>query len=118
MLNLKKLFRRKYRAPALPEINIDKKGFFFTIKSGEEIRVDWGSISEIRSWKNDLFAVDEVMFGYRVSTTNVIEISEEQVGFDKVIEETERRFKSVQGWESKIIQPPFQTNETVLYEST
>ncbi len=46
------------------------------------------------------------------------EMSEQQRGFREIVAALKARFPTVEGWENRVIQPPFETNMTVLYRGT
>jgi hypothetical protein len=75
----------------------------------------WADVTEIRAYKIDLLTFDEIRLVFESGAENWVEISEEQPGFSEVASAMVIRFPSTYDWRSRIAQPAFATNETVLY---
>ena len=88
---------------------------FVSEASPEPHTYAWNDIIEIRAFKVDLFAVDEVRFALSFRDGTAVEVSEEQPGFSAFIDALKAQFPGVAGWEHRVIQPAFATNSTVLY---
>jgi len=80
--------------------------------------IEWSDIVEICAFKIDLFSYDEVRFSISLRNGTDLELSEEQPGFREFVAALKARFPTVEGWENWVIQPPFETNMTVLYRGT
>ena len=80
--------------------------------------IEWNDIVEICAFKIDLFSFDEVRFSLSLRNGTDIELSEQQPGFRELVAALKARFPTVEGWENRVIQPPFETNMTVLYRGT
>jgi hypothetical protein len=75
----------------------------------------WNGITEIRAYKIDLLTFDELRLVFESGADNWVEVSEQQPGFSDVEGAMVARFPSTAEWRSRILQPAFATNETVLY---
>jgi hypothetical protein len=76
---------------------------------------DWGEVTEIRVFKRDLGIVDDVRLAFQVRG-RWYEFSEEQEGFGDLGVKILEVFPEVPGdWFSEVVQPPFATNERLLF---
>ena len=98
-----------------PPTTTNDEGFSFTSDSGEECRVRWEDVLEIRAFKFDLFTMDEVRFSFKVESGLWVDVSEDQPGFRTMVESLQSRYPSVVGWEARVIKPAFVRKETVLF---
>ncbi len=81
------------------------------------IEVRWGEVHEIKTWKDDLFAYDEIRLGFRFGETGALGLNEVQPGFVEAVKEMQRRVPTVpENWYSEIMVPAFATKYTVLYK--
>ena len=76
----------------------------------------WDEIDAVRANKIDLITTDEirvlVSFG---RLKKVLELSEEQDGFDAFIRIAERKLSFPEGWRERLVKPAFETCETTLF---
>ena len=81
-----------------------------------EVAFTWDEINVVRAHKIDLMTTDEirvvVSFG---SPEKVLELSEEQEGFEVFIRTAERKLSLPKGWSDCLIKPAFETCETTLF---
>ena len=88
----------------------------FTVKLKTNRTVLWKEIEKIQGYKLDLFTTDEICLDIFLPET-IITISESAEGFMEFLEMLQNEFPSFdKSWYEKIIQPPFATNLTILYE--
>lgn len=89
----------------------------FSILLNEETKkVAWLEVERLEVYKIDLLTFDEVCLDIVLSTT-VIRITEKTDGWNTFIQKLQAQFPGIEkDWYSKIIQPPFQTNHSVLYK--
>lgn len=95
----------------IPQIRTAKEGF-----SVGEISIEWTSIRSIKAYKRDLITSDlvclQIEFG---SEPHYLDISEEWCGFTNLSESLVQRFAFPADWQEVVIQPPFASNETILF---
>ena len=80
------------------------------------INVPWVCVEQVKAFKLDLGTTDEVWFVFVLSSGTTVEISEEQPGFDVVLNEAQHHLPSLSGWQSKVIKPAFKRNEATLFQ--
>ena len=93
-----------------PPIELHDSGF-----SVDGRDVAWGRVIEIRAYKLDLYTYDEIRFSFLLDSGCSMEISEEQPGFTAFVAAMTARFPSTSDWHSRVSQPAFARNETVLF---
>lgn len=79
--------------------------------------VCWSDVKEVFAFKRDLFAVDLLCIGFRISDDgSYYEINEEMNGYKEVMATMEKAFpRLTPDWWSKIAFPAFATNLTTLW---
>ncbi|MBZ2210103.1 hypothetical protein [Massilia soli] len=81
-----------------------------------DVSFTWDEVNAIKAYKIDLLTWDEirvvVSFG-RPET--VIELSEEQEGFEAFIRTAEQKLSFPKGWWERLAKPAFETCETTLF---
>ena len=81
-----------------------------------EVSFTWDEIEAVEAYKIDLITTDEirvlVSFGRPVK---VLELSEEQDGFNAFIRTAERKLSFPEGWWERLVKPAFETCETTLF---
>jgi hypothetical protein len=81
-----------------------------------EVSFTWDEIDAVKAYKIDLITTDEirvlVSFG-RPET--VLELSEEQEGFETFIQTAERKLSFPKGWWERLVRPAFDRRETTLF---
>ena len=58
--------KRRARKRADPPLTVTQEGFSFTTALGDDRRLNWDEVEEIRAYKLDLLTWDEVRFSFRV----------------------------------------------------
>lgn len=118
MLGLKAIGAKlaAWRNPPEPPIVLTASGFLAGASRGPATEVHWTSIEEVRAFKLDLLTWDEVRFIFVLTSGVVIEVSEEQPGFEAMLVEATRHMPSLSSWRASIIKPAFARNETVLFQ--
>ena len=100
-------------------LDLAPDGFHFPKNQSESepIEVKWEQVDEIVTWKDDLWAYDDIRLGFHLADTGLwISLSEEQPGFCRVVEEMERRFPAIPGdWFQRVMFPAFVPNYAVLF---
>ena len=80
--------------------------------------VAWSRVEEVAAWKDDVFAYDIICVGLRTAVDpQYVWCDEEADGWVELIDELDRRFGIGIAWLSRIAQPPFAENRTVLWRS-
>lgn len=116
LLSSIKTFFARGEPPKFPPIILTEAGFSFLGIDSKAIELRWVNVVQIRALKLDLLAFDEVRFIFALSSGEVVEISEEQAGFEAAISTAADHFPSIAGWRHKIIAPAFARNERVLFD--
>lgn len=112
-MNMLRKIRQAFAArlsPVGPPVRVSSNGFSV---SGRVVA--WIDIREITACKIDLLTIDEVRFSFSIASGQNVTVSEEQEGFDELMNRLVAAFPSVAGWQSKVISGPFAGNEAVLY---
>ena len=112
-LILEKEFKDLYNTNGL--LNYNEQGFELML-DGKLTKTDWNEIDRILAYKVDLLAVDEICLFVDIDKERSFEISESTKGwfvFGKKISEIFPEIK--ENWEFDIAIPPFERNETELY---
>ena len=93
----------------------EARGFSYKINDAVT-RVKWMEIEALTAYKADLFTVDEIRMDIFHNDLKLT-ITEETPGSEKFILKTKSIFPSIPvDWDSQIGQPPFATNQTILYQ--
>jgi hypothetical protein len=81
-----------------------------------EVSFTWDEIDAVKAYKIDLITTDEVrvLVSYG-RTEKVLELSEEQEGFEAFIRTAERKLSFPEGWCERLVRPAFDTCETTLF---
>jgi hypothetical protein len=98
-------------------VRVDDTGFEVLCAGEPKIRVTWDSVIEIAGFKHDLFSYDEICLGFRCTDEDqFLWAGEEDIGFDSLLKEVERRFSDLRpGWYRAIAVPAFQENWTSIW---
>jgi hypothetical protein len=78
----------------------------------------WDDVDEIVAYKLDLLTTDliNLEFHRRSDGEWCLRVDEEMHGFDRLMEEMERRFASLQpDWYRRVMLPPFETCQTIVW---
>lgn len=75
-------------------------------------------MTKIVAYKRDLIAVDRVCFAMQAEDGLWYTASEDDPVWLALLEKLERLPGFDTDWASKVIQPPFAENETVIFEAT
>ena len=94
----------------------DEIGFTIHYEDFEK-RLAWTDITQLNVYKVDLYTIDridmEIVYGDKAFT-----ISEDLPGWHQFVLKTKEIFPTIpKDWDIEIIQPPFATNFTIIYES-
>jgi len=105
---------RRPAEPAEPVLDFEDAGFGF---GGESPwRATWSEVKRITAYKIDRLTVDEIRMDFALQHGITRVITEEFPGFEELMLELERRFPTVSGWHSRVVQPAFAPSVSVLYE--
>jgi hypothetical protein len=89
----------------------------FGVHSAQPVDVPWVDVVRIRSYKYDLFAVDEICLCFELADGRFIEVSEE---WDRYAALTEAMAVALPGvnadWFTQTMWPAFAPCETVVFE--
>ncbi len=95
--------------------NYNEQGFELLI--GEKLtNTDWNEINRILAYKVDLLSVDEICLFVEIDKERSFEISESTKGWFVFGKKIRKIFPEIkETWEFDIAIPPFERNETELY---
>lgn len=80
--------------------------------------VGWGEVVRIRTYKRDLFGVDQVCLSFERGTGGPVEVHEDMAGFEDLSARLRDRFPVIPAdWFGTVVQPPFAENAAVLFEA-
>ena len=82
------------------------------------VRVAWGDVTRVTAFKRDLFSVDLVCLAFDAADGRRVEVDEELPGWVELLDALPRALPGALGREQvlgAVVQPPFATNETVVY---
>ena len=93
-------------------------GFHYTQDAGTMF-VAWSDIETIFAFKRDLMTIDELNIAVFLKSNMQIQLTEETDGWFQFIVKIKEVFPNIdKDFDSKIVLPPFQTNLTLVYNST
>ena len=80
--------------------------------------IKWRNVVRIETYKLDLLRTDCICLLFTTDgTAEPVEVLEEWQGFESMKDTLEAEFPSIPGeWFGTVMQPPFETNNAVLYE--
>jgi hypothetical protein len=77
----------------------------------------WDEITRIRTYKVDLVTTDCICLLFERAAAEPLQVSEEWNGFVDLMEMMRERFPTIPSdWYEAVMQPPFERNETTLFE--
>jgi hypothetical protein len=80
------------------------------------VSIAWSDIGLVRAYKLDLFTTDEIrVLVFSVSSGKMLELSEEQAGFELFIRAAETKLSFPDGWQERLTKPAFERCETTLF---
>jgi hypothetical protein len=99
------------------ELMLTADGFTLARKGVAQFEVRWSDVREVFGFKRDLFTVDLICLGFRVSDDgSLYEVHEDMPGYEALCEEIGRRFPDVnQDWWRAVTFPAFATNRTTIW---
>lgn len=97
------------------DVSFDTEGFSIVSHAEQPISVRWTEIREVCGFKRDLFSIDEICLGFQLDGDRFIWAGEEDVGFDALRSEVERRFFIDAAWFRRIMTPAFVECRTPLW---
>ncbi len=96
-----------------PDIVLDKDGFHF---GGYSSAVKWSAVRRITTNKLDLLTTDEIRLVIEHDgSSGLIEVSEQQPGFEQFRSFAEKLFQFPSGWWEAVMKPAFATNDAILF---
>jgi hypothetical protein len=105
----------------MAKILLDEVGVAFTFKDRQSVTqltaVQWDGIDKIVAYKRDIFAFDLICLAI-VDKDRSFEVSEDMEGWGELIETLSARLPGMpasSAWWDKVAQPPFATNQTILF---
>jgi hypothetical protein len=90
-------------------------GFSIELKDGIH-NIKWREIDKLVAYKTDLLTTDEICLDI-IYGCHKITISEDTPGWYQFVEKSKLMFNKIDhAWDTKIMQPAFETNLTIIYE--
>ena len=97
-----------------PAILTSPEGFQFDQKQAGLVK--WEAVSRITAYKLDLVTTDEIRLLIEYGNSPmIVEVSEEQPGFEQFKSTAEIRFQFPDGWWAAVMKPAFAENRAVLF---
>lgn len=97
--------------PSQPKIDVAETHF-----AVGAISVPWVDVSVVRAYKLDLLTVDEIRVSVGFGNPEkILELSEEQEGFEDFIRTADAEFSFCAGWWERLIKPAFERSEVTLF---
>ena len=98
-------------------ISADEIGVFTKKKNNKTLLLKWQHVECIAVYKEDEFTTDLICIEYGLAENTSVTIHEKLEGYDSVVQRMHSQFEGIEkDWYSKIVQPPFERNYTVIYE--
>jgi hypothetical protein len=98
------------------EVRADRDGVI--VVRGDEtvlLRFFWADVTEIRTFKRDMGTVDDIRLALQAGES-WYELSEDLRGFSRLSDTMMEVFSTIpRDWYMEVMQPPFATNERVLF---
>jgi AAA+ ATPase superfamily predicted ATPase len=106
-------FKRTYNDLGI--FQYEENGFTVQLDN-KKAQVNWSELERLVAYKADMMTIDEIRMEISYRNKSII-ITEDTPGWYQFVLMTKNRFASIpQDWDINIIQPPFETNLTLLYE--
>lgn len=99
-------------------INITNNGFNLSDKNNIYLSVEWKNIIKIIAYKEDLFTTDLICLGlHLLNDKNTYKLHEEMKQFNLFQEALADNLTLTNpDWYYDVMQPPFKTNSTIIYQ--
>lgn len=92
-------------------VSVTNDGFTLDAKA-----ITWSSVQAIATYKHDLFSYDDICLAFKVSDATWVEVSEEEPGFQLLVDEVELRYPEVpRDWLDAVMLPAFARNYRVVW---
>ena len=103
---------------------LESSGIFKYHDTGFEVQVDgyprkceWSDITKIIAYKIDRITIDDIVVEVHFADADGFRFSEETDGFYQFVKRSKGALPEIlSDWEIKIVNPPFQRSEMVLFE--
>ncbi|QEE51318.1 hypothetical protein FUA48_17615 [Flavobacterium alkalisoli] len=105
-------FSKKHREPINP-FSYHESGFSFN-----EEHINWNDIRRVIAFKEDLITVDCIYITIELETDEYFSIHEDTPWYDEFMKKLEENIQISQTWFSDVAFPPFERNETVIYDKS
>ena len=116
--NARRLLGRLFEPRPIDVVTLYGERFEVRHGTASRFEVAWDRVAEISAFKLDCGVHDLVCLGFVLARLpdRMYVVDEQAVGFDALVEEVRRRYPSIDpDWFGKVAQPPFATNETLLW---
>lgn len=80
-------------------------------------RYSWGDIETVFAYKEDLMTTDEICVDLFTKNGAQLFLTESDPGWDSFLKQLSEQLSSIpENWEQVLVQPPFETNFTLLFD--
>ena len=97
-------------------LTLDDEGFTLEDGAGGRHRARWAEVRVIAAYKRDLGVTDAICVAFELAGPTVVEVTEEDAGFESLFGALERRFGVEPSWYIEIMEPAFEATPRVLYQ--
>jgi hypothetical protein len=105
-----------FRLPNRQQIVCSKDSFSVAVGGRTIFLAGFDEIVRVWAWKRDEVTTDLICMEVEVAGGEAIQLNEDMVGFDVWADCLVNLPGAVAGWREYVVQPPFERNETLLYE--
>ena len=111
---LKGLIRQRQKTKE-SSLRVTNEGFYIESEISNAY-IGWLDITKLTVYKMDLIAIDLVCLEVEAKLSKTYIIHEEMEGWTEVITEMNRILNLDSNWLANVTLPPFQRNETIIYQ--
>ena len=97
-------------------LTLDDEGFTIADAAGGRHQARWADVQVIAAYKRDLGVTDAICVAFELAGPTVVEVTEEDAGFEALFGALERHFGVGASWYIEIMEPAFEATPRVLYQ--
>ena len=100
-------------------VSVDEVGIFSENVNKKARLLKWDQVNRIAVYKKDEFTTDLICIEFGLPENMVVTLHEELEGYHSVVQAMNIQFEGIEkDWYSKIVQPVFERNYRVIYETS
>ena len=103
-------------APGGLRVELSDEGFALLDAEGGRHAARWADVRVIMAYKRDLGIPDAICLGFELAGPTVVEVTEEDAGFEALFGALERHFGVDASWYIEIMEPVFEATPRLLYQ--